>query len=34
MHKDLVRKGLVVGIIVLFVGAGVIPSITGYEKDI
>jgi len=29
MQKSLVRKGLVIGIIVLFVGAGVIPSMGG-----
>ena len=34
MRKSLVRKGLVLGIIVLFVGASVIPSITGYDKDV
>ena len=34
MQKSLVRKGLVVGIIVLFVGASVIPSISGYDKNI
>ena len=36
MQKSLVRKGLVLGIIVLFVGASVVPSITGtiVEKQI
>jgi len=29
MHKNLVRKGLVLGIIVLFIGASVVPSING-----
>ena len=30
MNKnDLIRKGLVLGIIVLFVGAGIVPSIGG-----
>ena len=29
MHKSLVRKGLVLGIIVLFVGASVVPNVCG-----
>ena len=34
MQNWLIRKGLVLGIVVLFVGAGVAPSITGYDKDV
>jgi len=34
MQKRLVRKGLVLGIIVLFVGAGVVPSINGSNGKI
>jgi|GEM_PF-2423013 len=35
MNKNrLLKKGLVLGIIVLFVGASVVPSIAGYDKDV
>jgi len=33
MNKSLLRKGLVLGIIVLFVGATTIPSINGYNQN-
>ena len=33
MQNSLVRKGLVLGIIILFVGAGVFPSISGNTKN-
>ena len=33
MQKSLVRKGLVLGIIVLFVGAGVVPGVSIQDKD-
>jgi len=33
MQKSLVRKGLVLGIIVLFIGASVVPSIVGEENE-
>ena len=28
------KKGLVIGIIILFIGASVVPCITGYDKDV
>ena len=34
MQKSLASKGFVLGIIVLFVGASVVPSITGYDRDV
>ena len=34
MQKRLIRKGLVLGIILLFVGASVIPSISGNSSKI
>jgi hypothetical protein len=34
MQKSLVREGLVFGIIVLFVGASVVPSISGNVEKI
>ena len=33
MQKSLVRKGLILGIIILFIGASVVPSISGSIKD-
>ena len=32
--KVVFRKGLVIGIILLFIGASVVPCISGYDKDI
>jgi len=34
MKKSILKKGLIIGIVVLFVGASVVPSITGYDEDI
>jgi len=34
MNNNMWEKGLVLGIIMLFVGASIIPSITGYDKDV
>ena len=34
MQKSLVSKGLVIGIIILFVGAGVVPTISGTDRAI
>jgi len=34
MKKDISKKGLVLGIIVLFLGASVVPSITGHDEDV
>lgn len=33
MQKSLARKGLILGIIILFIGASVVPSISGSVKD-
>ena len=33
MKKSIVRKGLVLGIIVLFVGASVVPGIGGKQEN-
>ncbi len=33
MQKSLVRKGLILGIIILFIGTSVVPSISGSIKD-
>jgi hypothetical protein len=34
MTTGLYKKGMVLGIIVLFVGASIVPSIAGYNKDV
>jgi len=34
MHKSLWKKGPVIGIIMLFIGASVVPSIASYDKDV
>ena len=33
MHKDLLRQGLVVGVIVLFIGVSVVPGMSIKDKD-